>query len=99
MHLLMFPYVFSTVPGPPAGIKAVPSSPNSVVVSWLPPLKPNGVIRKYTIYCSSPGSLQPVSPSSVGVSRKGPVKKMLHEIERLAICELDKNPLVEINHL
>uniref|UniRef100_A0A673Z8H0 DS cell adhesion molecule like 1 n=1 Tax=Salmo trutta TaxID=8032 RepID=A0A673Z8H0_SALTR len=47
------------LPGPPAGIKAVPSSPNSVVVSWLPPHKPNGVIRKYTIYCSSPGSGQP----------------------------------------
>uniref|UniRef100_A0A8C7P4I0 Down syndrome cell adhesion molecule like 1 n=1 Tax=Oncorhynchus mykiss TaxID=8022 RepID=A0A8C7P4I0_ONCMY len=47
------------LPGPPAGIKAVPSSPSSVVVSWLPPHKPNGVIRKYTIYCSSPGSGQP----------------------------------------
>lgn len=40
----------------------MPSSPNSVVVSWLPPHKPNGVIRKYTIYCSSPGSGQPVRP-------------------------------------
>ncbi|CDQ91411.1 unnamed protein product [Oncorhynchus mykiss] len=48
-------------PGPPAGIKAVPSSTSSVVVSWLPPHKPNGIIRKYTIYCSSPGSGQPVS--------------------------------------
>ncbi|KAK2099529.1 hypothetical protein P7K49_020877 [Saguinus oedipus] len=48
------------VPGPPAGIKAVPSSASSVVVSWLPPTKPNGVIRKYTIFCSSPGSGQPV---------------------------------------
>ncbi|XP_042153067.1 Down syndrome cell adhesion molecule-like protein 1 homolog isoform X7 [Oncorhynchus tshawytscha] len=46
-------------PGPPAGIKAVPSSTSSVVVSWLPPHKPNGIIRKYTIYCSSPGSGQP----------------------------------------
>ncbi|KAJ8403709.1 hypothetical protein AAFF_G00345770 [Aldrovandia affinis] len=46
-------------PGPPAGIKAVPSSASSVVVSWLPPNKPNGIIRKYTIYCSSPGSGQP----------------------------------------
>lgn len=50
-----------SVPGPPAGIKAVPSSASSVVVSWLPPTKPNGVIRKYTIFCSSPGSGQPVS--------------------------------------
>ncbi|XP_029107389.1 Down syndrome cell adhesion molecule-like protein 1 homolog isoform X2 [Scleropages formosus] len=46
-------------PGPPAGIKAVPSSPNSVVVSWLPPTKPNGIIRKYTIYCATLGSGQP----------------------------------------
>ncbi|KAM6973578.1 LOW QUALITY PROTEIN: cell adhesion molecule DSCAML1 [Aplochiton taeniatus] len=47
-------------PGPPAGIKAVPSSASSVVVSWLPPHKPNGIIRKYTIYCSSPGVGQPM---------------------------------------
>uniref|UniRef100_A0A3P8WXN2 DS cell adhesion molecule like 1 n=1 Tax=Cynoglossus semilaevis TaxID=244447 RepID=A0A3P8WXN2_CYNSE len=47
------------LPGPPAGIKAVPASANSVMVSWLTPHKPNGVIRKYTIYCSSPGSGQP----------------------------------------
>uniref|UniRef100_A0A3Q2XLW9 DS cell adhesion molecule like 1 n=1 Tax=Hippocampus comes TaxID=109280 RepID=A0A3Q2XLW9_HIPCM len=47
-------------PGPPAGIKAVPSSASSVVVSWLPPHKPNGIIRKYTIYCLSPGSGQPM---------------------------------------
>ncbi|XP_066567577.1 cell adhesion molecule DSCAML1 [Amia ocellicauda] len=47
------------IPGPPAGIKAVPSSASSVVVSWLPPTKPNGIIRKYTIFCSSPGSGQP----------------------------------------
>ncbi|XP_014913837.1 Down syndrome cell adhesion molecule-like protein 1 homolog isoform X1 [Poecilia latipinna] len=47
-------------PGPPAGIKAVPSSASSVVISWLPPHKPNGIIRKYTIYCSSSGSGQPL---------------------------------------
>uniref|UniRef100_A0A672TBC3 DS cell adhesion molecule like 1 n=1 Tax=Sinocyclocheilus grahami TaxID=75366 RepID=A0A672TBC3_SINGR len=52
-------------PGPPAGIKAVPSSATSVVVSWLPPIKPNGIIRKYTIYCSSPGSGQPVRQKGV----------------------------------
>ncbi|XP_013911293.1 PREDICTED: Down syndrome cell adhesion molecule-like protein 1 [Thamnophis sirtalis] len=55
------------IPGPPAGIKAVPSSASSVVVSWLPPSKPNGVIRKYTIFCSSPGSGQP-APSEYETS-------------------------------
>ncbi|KAL2095596.1 hypothetical protein ACEWY4_007744 [Coilia grayii] len=54
-------------PGPPAGIKAVPASATSVVVSWLPPNKPNGIIRKYTIYCSSPGSGQP-APSEYEAS-------------------------------
>uniref|UniRef100_G1P7F3 DS cell adhesion molecule like 1 n=1 Tax=Myotis lucifugus TaxID=59463 RepID=G1P7F3_MYOLU len=54
------------VPGPPAGVKAVPSSASSVVVSWLPPAKPNG-IRKYTIFCSSPGSGQP-APSEYETS-------------------------------
>ncbi|XP_078538396.1 cell adhesion molecule DSCAML1 isoform X3 [Lissotriton helveticus] len=55
------------IPGPPAGIKAVPSSSSSVVVSWLPPTKPNGIIRKYTIFCSSPGSGQP-APSEYETS-------------------------------
>ncbi|NXN30067.1 DSCL1 protein, partial [Nycticryphes semicollaris] len=55
------------IPGPPAGIKAVPSSSSSVVVSWLPPAKPNGIIRKYTIFCSSPGSGQP-APSEYETS-------------------------------
>ncbi|KAK6469118.1 Down syndrome cell adhesion molecule-like protein 1 isoform X1 [Huso huso] len=55
------------IPGPPAGIKAVPSSASSVVVSWLPPTKPNGIIRKYTIFCSSPGSGQP-APSEYETS-------------------------------
>ncbi|NWI57685.1 DSCL1 protein, partial [Calyptomena viridis] len=55
------------IPGPPAGIKAVPSSASSVVVSWLPPAKPNGIIRKYTIFCSSPGSGQP-APSEYETS-------------------------------
>ncbi|XP_018569506.1 Down syndrome cell adhesion molecule-like protein Dscam2 [Anoplophora glabripennis] len=38
------------VPGAPADIKAVVSSPQSLKVSWLPPLDPNGVITKYNLY-------------------------------------------------
>ncbi|XP_069803363.1 cell adhesion molecule DSCAML1 isoform X2 [Dendropsophus ebraccatus] len=44
------------IPGPPAGIKAVQASSSTVVVSWLPPTKPNGIIRKYNIFSSVPGS-------------------------------------------
>ncbi|XP_008575478.1 PREDICTED: Down syndrome cell adhesion molecule [Galeopterus variegatus] len=42
------------VPGPPAGVKAAAASASLVFVSWLPPLKLNGVIRKYTVFCSHP---------------------------------------------
>uniref|UniRef100_A0AAY4ANP8 Cell adhesion molecule DSCAM n=1 Tax=Denticeps clupeoides TaxID=299321 RepID=A0AAY4ANP8_9TELE len=42
------------VPGPPAGVKAAASANSVVYVSWLPPLKLNGIIRKYTIFCSNP---------------------------------------------
>uniref|UniRef100_A0A8C3HFS8 DS cell adhesion molecule n=1 Tax=Chrysemys picta bellii TaxID=8478 RepID=A0A8C3HFS8_CHRPI len=42
------------VPGPPAGVKAAAASPSTVFVSWLPPFKLNGVIRKYTVFCSHP---------------------------------------------
>uniref|UniRef100_A0A3Q4G9X4 Cell adhesion molecule DSCAM n=1 Tax=Neolamprologus brichardi TaxID=32507 RepID=A0A3Q4G9X4_NEOBR len=38
------------VPGPPAGVKAAAASNSMVFVSWLPPLKVNGIIRKYTVF-------------------------------------------------
>lgn len=38
------------VPGPPADIKVVISSPQSLLVSWLPPFEPNGVITNYNLY-------------------------------------------------
>ncbi|KAL4657330.1 hypothetical protein GN956_G4875 [Arapaima gigas] len=41
-------------PGPPAGVKAAAAASSVVFVSWLPPLKLNGIIRKYTVFCSNP---------------------------------------------
>ncbi|XP_045772179.1 Down syndrome cell adhesion molecule-like protein Dscam2 isoform X1 [Maniola jurtina] len=38
------------VPGPPADIKVVPNSEDSVIVSWLAPTQKNGKIRHYTVY-------------------------------------------------
>lgn len=49
--MLVFPT--SAVPGPPAGVKAAASSSSVVFVSWLPPLKLNGIIRKYIVFCSN----------------------------------------------
>ncbi|XP_026669175.1 Down syndrome cell adhesion molecule-like protein Dscam2 isoform X7 [Ceratina calcarata] len=38
------------VPGSPADIKVVVSSPQALFISWLPPLEPNGIIKKYNLY-------------------------------------------------
>ncbi|XP_031836493.1 Down syndrome cell adhesion molecule 2 isoform X3 [Nomia melanderi] len=38
------------VPGSPADIKVVVSSPQALFISWLPPLEPNGHITKYNLY-------------------------------------------------
>ncbi|NXP92808.1 DSCAM protein, partial [Passerina amoena] len=68
------------VPGPPAGVKAAAASASTVFVSWLPPLKLNGIIRKYTVFCSHPYptitivyilSLRPLSFSGEKILAKG----------------------------
>ncbi|XP_023316145.1 Down syndrome cell adhesion molecule-like protein Dscam2 [Trichogramma pretiosum] len=38
------------VPGSPADIKVVVSSPQALFISWLPPVEPNGLITKYNLY-------------------------------------------------
>lgn len=39
-----------TVPDPPERIKSVVNSESSVIISWLPPRRPNGIVTKYTVY-------------------------------------------------
>jgi hypothetical protein len=41
------------LPSQPRAIKAVQSSPDSVIVSWKLPKEPNGILRKYTVYRKS----------------------------------------------
>ncbi|XP_071054820.1 cell adhesion molecule Dscam2 [Onthophagus taurus] len=43
------------VPGPPANIKAAALTGESILVSWLPPTKPNGKINHYTVYAREAG--------------------------------------------
>ncbi|XP_013791952.2 Down syndrome cell adhesion molecule-like, partial [Limulus polyphemus] len=38
------------VPGEPANIKVFIMAQNAILVSWKPPLKPNGEVIKYTVY-------------------------------------------------
>lgn len=38
------------VPDAPERIKSVVNSESTVIISWLPPRRPNGILTKYTIY-------------------------------------------------
>lgn len=38
------------VPDAPERVKAVTSNEDAVVISWLPPRRPNGILTKYTVY-------------------------------------------------
>lgn len=42
-------------PEVPAGIKAVASSATSIIVSWQPPLRSNGIITSYNVHVRSVG--------------------------------------------
>uniref|UniRef100_UPI00358E298A cell adhesion molecule DSCAM-like n=1 Tax=Myxine glutinosa TaxID=7769 RepID=UPI00358E298A len=49
------------VPSSPAAVKAAAASATAVVLSWLQPAHPNGLIRKYIVVCSFPFPAQPLS--------------------------------------
>ncbi|UYV62845.1 Dscam [Cordylochernes scorpioides] len=38
------------VPSPPADVRALPMLPDAILVSWLPPLYPNGIVLNYFLY-------------------------------------------------
>lgn len=59
---------YFSVPGPPADIKAVVSSPQSLKVSWLPPHEPNGIITKYSLYRRSMDGRQEVDNAKQTIS-------------------------------
>ncbi|CAH1132457.1 unnamed protein product [Ceutorhynchus assimilis] len=48
------------VPGAPADIKVAAATPQSLRVSWLPPLEPNGIITKYNLYRRSTDGRQEI---------------------------------------
>lgn len=47
-------YLFS-VPDAPTSVKALVMSADSILVSWLPPDRPNGIITQYTVYFKEEG--------------------------------------------
>ncbi|XP_049878899.1 Down syndrome cell adhesion molecule-like protein Dscam2 [Pectinophora gossypiella] len=64
------------VPSAPHKIKALAFSSDSVLVSWLPPLHPNGIISHYTVYYREAGRLGKHSSFTVSADKKPDVELM-----------------------
>lgn len=43
-------YFFCLVPEPPVAVKALVMSAEAILVSWKPPIEPNGIVEQYTVY-------------------------------------------------
>lgn len=52
MNVLFLYYLWfiPIVPDAPEKIKAIVSGEETVIISWLPPRRPNGVLSKYTVF-------------------------------------------------
>lgn len=42
--------LFGSAPEAPSAVKALVMSAESILVSWKPPVQPNGIIVQYTVY-------------------------------------------------
>lgn len=64
------------VPSAPEKIKALAYSSDSVLVSWLPPLQPNGIISHYTVYYREAGRLGKHSSYTVPADKASELELM-----------------------
>ena len=54
--LLSNPVPRIAVPEAPMSVKALVTSAESILVSWLSPARPNGIITQYTVYFKEHGA-------------------------------------------
>ncbi|XP_071522341.1 cell adhesion molecule Dscam1 [Panulirus ornatus] len=65
------------IPEAPTSVKALVMSAESILVSWLPPERPNGIITQYTVYYKEHGKsdseaiLQKLLPSQLNYEASG----------------------------
>ena len=60
------PLSLSLVPTPPLNVSVLGFSSSAVLIKWLPPTHPNGIITGYTLYIDYPNN----SISTVTISRE-----------------------------
>jgi Down syndrome cell adhesion protein len=73
----------AAVPGPPADIKAAALTGESILVSWLPPSKPNGRISHYTVYGREAGRVGKHTSYNVRMEDMVYVNGLMYEVRNL----------------
>ncbi|XP_072155021.1 cell adhesion molecule Dscam1 isoform X2 [Bemisia tabaci] len=71
------------VPEPPIAVKALVMSEESILISWKPPIQPNGIITQYTVYVRVDSEENKEEPSS----QKVPPFQMSYEASGLKQSE------------
>ncbi|XP_061709196.1 cell adhesion molecule Dscam2 isoform X4 [Cydia pomonella] len=76
------------VPSAPQKIKALAYSSDSVLVSWLPPLYPNGIISHYTVYYREAGRLGKHQSYTVTVDKVKSELELMFPVRNLQESQL-----------
>ncbi|CAG9760392.1 unnamed protein product [Ceutorhynchus assimilis] len=71
------------LPGKPANIKANPLTAESILVSWLPPVKRNGHITLYTVFCREAGRVGQHKSHNVRVEDINEELALAYEVRNL----------------
>lgn len=71
------------MPGPPAAIKAAALSKDTILISWLPPEKPNGRITHYNVYAREAGRVGKHKTYMVRPDEGQLFKGLMHEVHSL----------------
>ncbi|XP_009889740.1 PREDICTED: netrin receptor DCC-like, partial [Charadrius vociferus] len=69
------------VPGPVENLRAVSTSPTSILVSWDPPAYANGPVQGYRLFCTETATgreqMQPASSRALMLNRSAPIVSIL----------------------
>ncbi|XP_044257604.1 Down syndrome cell adhesion molecule-like protein Dscam2 isoform X1 [Tribolium madens] len=76
------------LPGPPADIKAAALTGESILVSWLPPSKPNGRISHYTVYGREAGRVGKHTSYNVRMENMVYINGLMYEVRNLVEHQL-----------
>ena len=85
------------LPEVPAGVKAVASSDSSIIVSWQPPLRANGIITSYNVHVRAVGPegkwyRRALSPHQTSYEAESLHKRNQYEFSIAAVTSVGEGP-------